>query len=140
MSMQDNVPTIPDHVPAHLVKDYPLRVGETTYDDPFKTIIPAIHKEQPVRYGPLAWLGVENGWVFSKERDVRAIFMDTEHFSSEGFSPFAKLLGENWGVLPVEADPPMHRGYRNVLAPMFTPAKVLLIEDQMRVRARNYIK
>jgi cytochrome P450 len=140
MSTEANTIAIPDHVPPELVRHYPLRNGETTYDDPFKTIIPAIHKEPPVRYGPLAWLGVENGWVFSKEKDVRAIFMDTEHFSSEGFSPFATLLGESWAVLPVEADPPMHRGFRNVLAPLFTPAKVLLMEEQMHECARAYIK
>lgn len=132
---------IPDHVPKELVKKYRLMAGETTYEDPFKTIIPAMHKEDgPVIYGPMAWLGMENGWVFFKEQDVRAIFMDTEHFTSEGFSPFSMLIGESWGVLPVEADPPMHRGYRNVLAPMLTPAKVAELESRMRTIARGYVE
>ena len=131
---------IPDHVPPELVKPYPLLVGETTYEDPFKTIIPKMHAQTPVLYGPHAWLGMENAWVFCREKDVRAIFMDTEHFTSEGFSPFAKLIGENWAVLPVEADPPMHRGFRNVLAPELTPAKVAALENQMRSAARFYIE
>lgn len=131
---------IPSHVPPECVKHYRLMAGETTYDDPFKTIIPQIHAEDgPVFYGPMAWLGMEHGWVFTREQDVRAIFMDTEHFSSEGFSPFSMLIGESWGVLPVEADPPMHHGYRNVLAPMLTPTKVAAMETRMRAVARGYI-
>lgn len=132
---------IPGHVPPELVKHYRLRAGETTYEDPFKTIIPQMHAEDgPVIYGPLAWLGIEHGWIFTREKDVRAIFMDTEHFSSEGFSPFSMLIGESWGVLPVEADPPLHRGYRNVLTPVLTPPKVAAMEDRMRAAARGYIK
>jgi cytochrome P450 len=131
---------IPDHVPPALVKKYRLMAGETTYEDPFKTIIPAIHAEDgPILYGPMAWLGMENGWVFTREEDVRTIFMDTEHFSSEGFSPFSMLIGESWAVLPVEADPPMHRGFRNVLATELTPPKVAAMENQVREAARTYI-
>lgn len=141
MLTEANNVEIPDHVPAELVKHYRLMAGETTYEDPFKSIIPTMHKEDgPVLYGPMAWLGMENGWVFTREEDVRAIFMDTEHFSSEGFSPFSMLIGESWGVLPVEADPPMHRGYRNVLVPMLTPVKVAAMEDRMRAVARGYIE
>ena len=50
------------------------------------------------------------------------------------------LIGETWGVLPVEADPPMHRSYRNVLAPALTPSKVAAMENRMRDIARSYIE
>lgn len=130
---------IPAHVPPELVQPYPLIMGATTYDDPFKTIIPAMHKGPPVIYSPGAWSGIQDAWIFRREEDVRAIFMDTDHFSSEDFAPFSGMVGEDWGVLPVEADIPAHRGYRNVLSPLFTPTKVAAIDKEVRHYAQHYI-
>lgn len=140
MSVSPSTPVIPDHVPAELVLPYPLTLGATSYEDPFKTVIPEVHKGPAVFYSPNAWQGVENAWVFRREQDLRDIFMDTEHFSSQGFSPFAKLVGDHWSVLPVEADPPHHRDYRDILTPLFTPKKVLEIDRKVREIARQYIK
>src|SRR5262249_40563156 len=33
---------------------------------------------------------------------------------------------------PLDVDPPMHREYRNVLAPLFTPPRIALIEESIR--------
>lgn len=135
----NNEASIPSHVPPELVMPYPLTLGATSYEDPFKTIIPEMHRGPAVIYSPNAWQGVENAWVFRKEAHLRAIFMDTEHFSSADFSPFAKLIGDTWSVVPVEVDPPHHREYRNILAPLFTPRKVLELDQQVKDIARDYI-
>src|SRR5690606_14610632 len=53
--------------------------------------------------------------------------------------PFATLMGENWGVFPVEADLPMHTHYRALMQPLFTPKRVAEMNDRVRYHARYYI-
>lgn len=130
---------IDGRVPLENIRPYALQMGQTTWDDPFKTIIPAIHKGPSVLYSPGAWFEAGDAWVFTKEEDIRAVFMDTEHFSSKGISPYSSLVGGNWGVTPVESDPPAHRGFRNVLAPLFTPQRVAELDTKMRGYVRGFI-
>lgn len=132
--------TVARRVPAESILPYPLQMGQTTYDDPFKTIIPAIHRGPDVIYSPGAWFEAGDAWVFRREQDIRAIFMDTDHFSSKGISPYPSLVGEHWGVTPVESDPPFHRGYRNVLTPLFTPQRIMALDTQMRGYVRSFIE
>lgn len=131
---------IPSHVPPELVKPYPLQNGCTSYEDPFKTIIPEMHRGPAAFYGPGAWQGIENAWVFRREEDLRTLFMEPECFTSNNASPFANLVGESWSVIPVEAGPNQgHRVYRNILATRFTPPRVFALEEKMRHNARSYI-
>lgn len=130
---------IDGRVPLENIRPYALQMGNTTWDDPFKTIIPDIHRGPSVLYSPGAWFEAGDAWVFTREEDIRAVFMDTDHFSSKGISPYPSLVGENWGVTPVESDPPAHRGFRNVLTPLFTPQRVAALDDKMRSYVRGFI-
>jgi cytochrome P450 len=135
----DRTTNIPAHVPPELVKSFPLHLGATTYENPFDRIVPEIHEGPPVFYAPDGWQGLEAAWVFRRAEDLRRIYMDTEHFSSKDFAPFATLVGQDWNVLPVEADPPRHRLYRTVMNPFFSNNRVVELNDQVRQRARDYI-
>lgn len=130
---------IPAHVPPHLVGDYPLILGATTRENPFKRIIPQIHEGPEVIYSPNGYLGHAPAWVFRRAKDMQAIYMDNEHFSAKDFAPFAKLLGESWNNVPAEMDPPMHGLYRNMVNPLFTPRKMALLENRVREFAQMYI-
>ena len=130
---------IDGRVPLDNIRPYPLQMGNTTWDDPFKTIIPAIHTGPTVLYSPGAWFDAGDAWVFTREEDIRAVFMDTDHFSSKGISPYPSLVVETWGVTPVESDPPAHRGFRNVLTPLFTPQRVAQLDTRMRGYVRGFI-
>ena len=131
--------SLPAHVPPERVRPYPLILGAFSDEDPFKTIIPKLHEEPEVFYALQAYPGHTPAWIFRKARDLNAIYMDTEHFSSRGFSPFAMLLGETWENLPAETDPPMHALYRGMVNPLFMPKKMQAMDEHIREFARDYI-
>ncbi|KJS09595.1 MAG: cytochrome P450 [Gammaproteobacteria bacterium BRH_c0] len=130
---------LPAHVPKELVMSFPLRLGAETWDNPFTTLIPEMHKAPRAYYAPDAWSGVAPAWVFRRADDLTEIYLDTDNFSSKDFAPFATLMGENWGVFPVEADLPMHTHYRALMQPLFTPKRVAEMNDRVRYHARYYI-
>lgn len=130
---------LPPHVSADLVRPYPMQLGALTADNPFETIVPELHKGPDVFYSTDGYPGHRPMWVFRRLRDQTAIYMDTEHFSSKDFAPFAKLLGENWSQIPAETDPPMHGLYRQIMNPLFAPKKMAELEDHVRGFARDAI-
>lgn len=139
MTFQPFAGEIPDHVPPELVRNFPMRLGLTTTENPYTTVIPDIHRMPPVFWAPDAHLGMAPAWIFRRARDQTRIFLDTEHFSSRNLAPFSALVGGNWKMLPLEADPPEHMRYRMLLAPLLTPKKVAAMNDRVRQHARHYI-
>src|SRR5690554_6638962 len=113
---------IPDHVPPELVRDdYPFIMGLTTVENPFDTMTRKIHQGPDIIYSTNAYpIGIP-AWIPRRLEDLQAIYLDTEHFSSAGFSPYAMLVGESWNLVPAEIDPPGHTAYRALLTPLFTP-------------------
>lgn len=131
---------IPAHVPHALVRDdYPIVFGTTTTENPFKTMVPAIHEGPDIIYSTNVYPGYLPAWVPRRLDDLQALYLDTEHFSSKGFSPFAKLVGEKWNLLPAEMDLPEHTAYRTLLNPLFTPRKLQALDDKVRQSAREFI-
>ena len=130
---------IPDHVPPELVIDYPLSIRALTYENPFETLIPDLHKGPAAFMAPTGYLSHAPGWVFRRAQDVKAIFEDTKNFSKKGNTNFAAMIGEEWDVIPTELDPPRHTAIRRVLNPMFTPVKVAQLEKKVRDTAKAYI-
>ena len=134
-----NTAAIPAHVPTGLLGSYPLVLGAETEENPLDRIIPGIHRGPEVMYDPKGFLGIGGAWIFRRARDMQAVYLDAEHFSSHDLTPFAKLLGENWSLVPLEADPPLHGLYRGILNPLFTPRRMALLENRVRELARQYI-
>jgi cytochrome P450/putative sterol carrier protein len=134
------VDDIPAHVPRELVRDdYPFIMGMTTTENPFKTMVPALHKNPDIIYSTNFYPGYQPAWIPRRLEDLQALYLDTEHFSSKGFSPFPMLIGESWSLLPVEIDPPQHTAYRTLLNPLFTPRRLQALEDKVRQSARTFI-
>lgn len=134
-----NAAQIPAHVPHELIRPYPLIQGAFSDEDPFKTIIPQLHQGPEVFYALQAFPGHTPAWIFRKSKDLAAIYMDNEHFTTKDFAPFAGLVGDSWCVLPVETDPPMHTLYRTMVNPLFMPKKMQAMEGRVRHFAREYI-
>ncbi|MEA3300393.1 MAG: cytochrome P450 [Pseudomonadota bacterium] len=130
---------IPDHVPAHLVRDYPIIQGRYVQEDPYKTIIPALHDWPPVFWATNAYPGERPAWVIRRAADLRDAYSDTEHFSSQGGNPFAAIVGESWNMVPTELDPPFHTAVRSLLNPLFSPPRMRALEDKVRDAARHYV-
>jgi cytochrome P450 len=129
----------PAHVPAELVRDYPITYGGTTEQNPFETMIKALHDLPPVFYAMDAYPGFTPAWIVRRAQDLRKIYFDTEHFSNKDFAPFAKIIGETWSSLPAETDPPMHALYRAFVNPIFTPKAMTKLEEKIRLYAREYV-
>jgi cytochrome P450 len=131
--------TIPAHVPSELVQAYPLVLGATTTENPFDRIVPELAAGPEVVYATNIYPGGSPAWVFRRAEILRAIYKDTEHFSSKGFSPFSMLIGDSWSQVPVEYDPPEHAKYRNLINPLLAPQRMAALEGNVRRYARAYI-
>src|SRR3546814_15615281 len=74
----------PAHVPGELVRDYPIRMGTITPENPFDRMIPEIHAEMPaIFYSMDAYPGGSPAWIVRKAADLQAIYSDTVNFRSE---------------------------------------------------------
>lgn len=130
---------IPAHVPAALVRDYPLVLGATSTENPFERIVPELCAGPDVMYATNIYPGGSPAWVFRRASVLRELYKDTEHFSSKGFSPFAAIIGDSWSQVPVEYDPPEHGKFRTLLNPLLAPQKMAALEGNVRAYARQYI-
>jgi cytochrome P450 len=130
---------IPDHVPSHLVRDYPLAGRRVIYENPYDGIIQKAHEGPPIFMAPNGHTGISPAWIVRRYADINQIFSDNVHFIKRGNTGFSGLLGEEWDAIPTELDPPRHTDVRRVLNPLFTPAKVADLEAKVRQRAREYI-
>ena len=108
------------------------------YDNPYETIIPAIHAGSAVFYA--ANISIRQpGWVIRRAEDLRKIYADTEHFHKKGNTGFARMIGEDWDIIPTELDPPVHTGYRQALNPIYSPSQIMKLDNQVRERAQTFI-
>src|SRR3546814_917999 len=83
--------------------------------------------------------GIRGAWVPRKLEHLHQVYNDNEHFCARDFAPFSTLLGEDWFLVPAEADPPVHGTLRSMVNPVFTPKKMAVLEDKIRQYARDYI-
>jgi cytochrome P450 len=132
--------TIPAHVPAGLIRDWPVQFGTTYKGNPYTDLIDPIHAGYPdVFYTRDAYPGGLPAWVVRRFEDVSAIYKDNVNFLNMGFAPFAMLTGEKWHLVPAEMDPPSHGRYRTMIFPLFTPKAVRSLEDKVAAYANHYI-
>jgi cytochrome P450 len=137
--MQADTPVIPEHVPAELVETFPLVMGAYSDDNPWEAMVPGACEGPAVAYATNIYPGGGPAWILRRNEDLRGLFMDTEHFSSKGYSSFSSYIGESWNQVPTELDPPEHTLIRGALNPQFSPPRMAKMEDDIRARARNLI-
>lgn len=131
---------IPDHVPAELIRTLPLFARKTVYENPQETLIPQMHAELPaISYVTNIFPGDQPGWMLKHAEDVQVMLRDADNYSKKGMGKFAQSIGDDWLVIPTEADPPVHTEYRKALNGHFAPQKMFAMKDQVRERARTLI-
>ena len=101
--------TVPSHVPPELVVDIDL------FDIPGGDVDPPAAWREFQGKGPLAFSGRNGGyWVATCGEDIPKLFRDFEHLSSRKIViPQPDNL-----MLPIQADPPVHKHYRSTINPM----------------------
>ncbi len=129
----------PSHVPEDKVFPFPYILGGTTKQPPHR-FIPEIHAKAPeIFWAERVYNGVRGAWVPRKLELLHQIYQDNVNFKARDFAPFSKLLGEDWYLVPAEADPPLHATLRAMVNPVFTPKRMAALEDKIRNYAREYI-
>ena len=131
------VPT-PQHVPPELIRPFPYILGAKTKRLPH-SFISEIHKGPEVFWGERVYNGNRGAWIPRTLSLLQQVYNDNEHFCARGFAPFASLLGQDWFLVPAEADPPIHSLLRGMVNPVFTPKRMAALEDKIREYAREFI-
>lgn len=120
------------------IPDWPFAYGATTTANMWETILPEYCEGPDILYADRVLHAGTPAWIPRRMADLRAIYADSDHFSSAGMAPFAPLVGGDWNVLPLEADSPAHGAYRKALNPAFTPKAMARLDERMRQDARGY--
>ena len=136
--MQSTTPSIPAHVPAHLVRDIQFETLPGATDDPHKAL-KELRGYPELFYAPRGHLG-RGVWIPTRSRIIREAFQDAARFSSHQNAGFSAMFGESWPLIPLEIDPPEHIKWRVLLNPLFTPAGVQKMEDKVRARTVELIE
>ena len=109
--------TIPVHVPGTRPRLQFLRRSKRTFIG-WKRL----HDGPGVIWVPTAAHGGP-AWVFTRHALIAEGFTDCDTFSSKRGAN-AAVMDSSWLLLPVEADRPDHRYYRQLLVPFFSPSAI----------------
>lgn len=131
-----DAPPVPAHVPPERVLDTRFAAGIVPNDlvEPYRPMDVVREDGFPrIHYYPWPISGNRHGaWVVTRYEDIRRVYEDNDHFSSEGVAQFQLLAGESFPSIPLGIDPPDHGKYRKFLNPWFTP--VAMNEREPRIR------
>ncbi len=126
---------LPSHVPLTCVEPFDFRGDADFAVDPHARLAGLAAKHR-VFFTPFPrGLSGQGTWVFTHADEIRGILQDAERFRSGGLRPFAQVIGDNWTLIPVDLDPPEHQKYRTLLNPLFSPARMRLLDDRVNQRA-----
>jgi len=131
-------PDIPDHVPAGLVSRFSLDIAPAEGIDPFRIALDGARAEPDIFYALSGRRG-RGAWVVTRHQLIREVFQDPETFSSHHNADFSQLVGEDWPLLPLEADPPDHAAWRILLNPIFAPVKMRALEAEIEQLAADLV-
>jgi cytochrome P450 len=129
--------TIPDHVPASLVRDFNLYDFEGASSDLYGAWRRILETYPPVFYTPC----FGGFWVLTRASLLEAAWIDDKVFSS------AEAVGipptDNQSLppmLPIETDDPLHKELRRPLNLALSPKAVAALSVQVRALAKELIQ
>jgi cytochrome P450 len=124
-------PSIPEHVPKELVREFDFRTGLGNYPH---TAVAALHSGPRVFYSPVHHNAIPGPgtWVLTRAADIRAALQDAATFSSQ-----VRRSNSALALIPLELDPPEHPKFRALMNPIFSPARMKQLEAKVRELARK---
>jgi cytochrome P450 len=124
----------PAHVPAELVVEYNAFSGEPIEEQMEKA-------EQWRALGPVVWSDSNGGhWIVLSIDGVRDVTGRPGIFSSAEPRKGITLVQVDRDLhIPIELDGDVHRQYRKILVPLFSPRRVQLLEESAREIARDQL-
>lgn len=126
-------PSVPDHVPPHLVFDFDIyadpRIGEDVQGTYVATIADAPE---------IFWTPANGGHWMAKSFDaITRIVTDPEHFSVREMQ-IPRVANPPF-FIPLSLDPPENLPYRRAMAPMFGPVATTALEPGIRAWAARIV-
>jgi cytochrome P450 len=128
---------VPKHVPAHLVRDFKTELLPGVENDSTQAVVDATQGSPDIFFGLTTRRG--GCWIITRHELMREIYQDPETFSSAHNADFSAMIGEDWPLLPLEADPPSHADWRMLLNPIFSPTRMKVLEGQIEILARDLV-
>ena len=99
-------------------KEFPLWGSLPPHTEPYQ-LIAQLRDGDEVFYAPGSHASGAGSWVFTRFALIKELYAKTSQLSVENQTGVGALLGEALRMVPSEADPPSHSGYRGVLRPFF---------------------
>ncbi len=133
--MNSYFPGPADHVPAELVRDFDIFELPPGIEDPLLKWGELLEPGTP----PIIYTPRNGGhWIFLDYEDIREAYRNDNLFSNYQ-TPIPPL--EPYPVMqPQGVDPPEHKKFRSLLAPLFTPIAVKRMEEELlRINAVSNI-
>ncbi len=128
---------IPDHVPAELVRNVELILGEEFLKDPYE-YMRSMHGTLPrLFYNVASPMG--GGWMTISQPLAFKALRDQDHFHVPPLFIFPRDEDNWFRMVPLEIAAPDHRKFRNILDPMLSPRGVLALEKDIRKLANDLI-
>lgn len=125
----ETVPSRIEDIPKDLIVDFDIT--DPTLADPHQRLA-EIQATTPIAYAPY-----HGGyWLVTRYEDVHEVARNYEIFSNECVSVPKAMVERS---IPLEYDPPEHTAYRQILNPLFSPARMKALSEQIRIRATNLI-
>jgi cytochrome P450 len=117
---------VPPHVPPELVRPIGLAEGPEFLAAPHAFMARLHETHPPVFFSPSQH--VTSAWMLTKYEDCFFVLRHPEIFTTRGATPFPRQPDNYFDLIPLEIDPPLHRKYRSILDPMFSPQAIARLE------------
>lgn len=130
-------PHIPDHVPSELVEDWSFQSAPGLDSDPAATM-DRLREGPDIVFSATGRRG-RSTWIFKRFDHIVEAVQNTQLFSSDRYSGFSSLIGEDWPMIPSDVDAPMHRPYRMLLNKVFAPSQMAKLEHGITETVRALI-
>jgi cytochrome P450 len=128
---------IPAHVPQELVRPIGLAEGPEFLAAPHAFMASLHETHPPVFFSPSQH--ASNAWLLTHYEDCYYVLRHPEIFTTRGATPFPRDPDNYFDLIPLEIDPPLHRKYRAIVDPLFSPKAVAKLEDYIRRLANRLI-
>lgn len=130
-------PNVPAHVPPELVQEWSFQSAPGLDRNPAATI-DAMRTGPDIIYSAKGRRG-RSSWILKRYEHIVEAAQDTDLFSSDRYSGFSSLIGENWPMIPSDIDAPLHRPFRTMLNKVFSGSEMARLEEGIADTARELI-
>lgn len=133
--------SLPDHVPANLVREFPFlkRGNIVSTPTPWDLFDRQLREEPPIFWANNVSEGW-NSWILNDGVLIKSLLADTEHFSNKAKFSIRDLAERPIVPVPSASDPPDHTFYKGLLYNKFSPKAVAQLQDGIRAVAKESIE